>query len=106
MAIKKFVYDNKKYTITQIKDALINDFEGDEYAVIQTFLKNIAPKYGNDVDDADGLAQKVIKLWANETWKYKTPTNFQFRPGMLSWNYWAGADAGFTIATPNGQNMR
>ncbi|MHA1499688.1 MAG: glycine radical domain-containing protein [Promethearchaeota archaeon] len=22
---------------------------------------------------------------------------------MLSWNYWAGADAGFTIATPNGR---
>ena len=46
-----------------------------------------------------------MKLWADETWKYKTPTNFQFRPGMLSWNYWAGADAGFTIATPNGRRM-
>ncbi len=105
LAIKKFVYDDKKYTITQIKDALINDFRGDEYAVIQTFLKNRAPKYGNDVDDADELAQKVMKLWADETWKYKTHTDFQFRPGMLSWNYWAGADAGFTIATPNGRNM-
>ena len=105
LAIKKFVYDDKKYSISQIKDALINDFEGDENAVIQTFLKNRAPKYGNDVDDADELAQKVMKLWADETWKYKTPTNFQFRPGMLSWNYWAGADAGFTIATPNGRRM-
>ena len=105
LAIKKFVFDDKKYTITQIKDALINDFKGDEYAVIQTFLKNRAPKYGNDVDDADELAQKVMKLWADETWKYKTHTDFQFRPGMLSWNYWAGADAGFTIATPNGRNM-
>jgi len=104
LAIKKFVYDDKKYTITQIKDALINDFEGNEYAIIQTFLKNRAPKYGNDVDEADELARKVMKVWSDETWKYKTPTDFQFRPGMLSWNYWAGADAGFTVATPNGRN--
>jgi formate C-acetyltransferase len=105
LAIKKFVFDDKKYTLSQIKDALINDFEGAEYAVIQTFLKNRAPKYGNDVDDADELAQKIMKVWADETWKYKTPTDFQFRPGMLSWNYWAGADASFTIATPDGRNM-
>jgi len=104
LAIKKFVYDDNKYTITQIKDALINDFEGEEFAVIQTMLKNRAPKYGNDVDDADELARKIMKVWSDETWKYKTPTNYQFRPGMLSWNYWAGADAGFTVATPNGRN--
>ena len=104
LAIKKFVYDDNKYTITQIKDALINDFEGEEFAVIQTMLKNRAPKYGNDVDDADELARKTMKVWSDETWKYKTSTNYQFRPGMLSWNYWAGADAGFTVATPNGRN--
>ena len=104
LAIKRFVYDDKKYTISLIKDALLNDFEGNEYAVIQTFLKNRAPKYGNDVDEADELARKVMKVWSDETWKYKTPTDFQFRPGMLSWNYWAGADAGFTVATPNGRN--
>ena len=104
LAIKKFVYDDKKYTITQIKDALINDFEGEEFAVIQTMLKNRAPKYGNDVDEADELARKTMKVWSDETWKYKTSTNYQFRPGMLSWNYWAGADAGFTVATPNGRN--
>jgi formate C-acetyltransferase len=105
LAIKKFVFDDKKYTMSQIKDALKNDFNGDEYAVMQTLLKNKALKYGNDVDDADKFAQKVMKVWADETWKYKTPTDFQFRPGMLSWNYWAGADASLTIATPNGRKM-
>jgi formate C-acetyltransferase len=102
LAIKKLVYEDKKYTIAQIKDALINDFEG--YEVLQTMLRNKAPKYGNDEDSADELARKVMKTWADETWKYKTPTGFQFRPGMLSWNYWAGADASFTIATPDGRN--
>ena len=76
LAIKKFVYDDNKYTITKIKDALINDFEGEEFAVIQTMLKNRAPKYGNDVDKADELARKIMKVWSDETWKYKTPTNY------------------------------
>ena len=104
LAIKQFVFDEKKYTISQIKDALINDFKGEEYSVMQTFLKNKAKKYGNDDDEPDEMARKVMEIWADETWKYKTPTNFQYRPGMLSWNYWAGADAQFTVATPNGRN--
>ena len=61
-------------------------------------------KYGNDEDNADEIARLVMKTWCDETWKYTTPTGFQFRPGMLSWNYWAGADASFTIATPDGRN--
>ena len=104
LAIKQFVFDEKKYTISQIKQALINDFNGEEYSVMQTILKNKAKKYGNDDDEADEIARKVMEIWADETWKYKTPTDFQYRPGMLSWNYWAGADAQFTVATPNGRN--
>jgi pyruvate-formate lyase len=104
LAIKKLVYEDKKYTIEQIKEALLNNFEQPDYKIIQTVMRNKAPKYGNNVEEADELARKVMKIWTDETWKYKTPTNFQFRPGMLSWNYWAGADASFTIATPDGRN--
>ncbi|MHA1489905.1 MAG: pyruvate formate lyase family protein [Promethearchaeota archaeon] len=103
LAIKKLIFDDKKYTISQIKNALIENFEGKENKIIQTFLKNKTPKYGNDEDDADELARMLMKAWADECWKYKTPTNFQYRPGMLSWNYWAGMDACYTVATPNGR---
>jgi len=101
LAIKKLVYVDKKYTIAQIKDAIMNNFNG--YEIMQNYLSNKAPKYGNDEDDNDELARMVMETWAEECWKYKTPTNYQYRPGMLSWNYWAGADAGYTIATPNGR---
>lgn len=104
LAIKKLVFEDKKYTISQIKNALDRDFQGKDNEIIQTFLKNKAPKYGNNEDDCDELARIVMKTWSDETWKYKTPTGFKYRPGMLSWNYWAGADAGFTVATPNGRN--
>ncbi len=104
LAIKKFVYDEKKFTIAELKEAMENDFKGkQEWVVMQSLLKNRAPKYGNDNDKADILAQQVMEIWSQECFNYKTPTNFQFRPGMLSWNYWAGEDAGFTPATPDGR---
>ncbi len=104
LAIKKYVFEDKKYTLSQIKEALNSDFQGKDNSILQTFLKNKAPKYGNDEDEFDDIAKKVMKIWADETWKYKSPTDFQYRPGMLSWNYWAGADAGYTVATPDGRN--
>ncbi|MFX0001340.1 MAG: pyruvate formate lyase family protein [Candidatus Hodarchaeota archaeon] len=102
LSIKKLVFDDKKYTISQIKDAIKNDFKGNE--IMQSYMINKTPKYGNDEDDADKFAKIVMEVWSEECWKYRTPTNYQYRPGMLSWNYWAGADASYTIATPNGRN--
>ncbi len=83
---------------------LIHNFQGKpEYLIMQTALKNKAPKYGNDDTQPDLIAQQAMKVWLQETFKHHTPTDFQFRPGMLSWNYWAGEDAAFTPATPNGR---
>ncbi len=104
LAIKKYIYEEGKYSIAQVKEALKSNYQGKkEYRIMRALFKNRAPKYGNDNKEADELARKVMKIWSDETWKYKTPTNYQFRPGMLSWNYWAGEDAGFTPATPDGR---
>jgi formate C-acetyltransferase len=44
-----------------------------------------------------------MDLWTDETWRYKTQsTNRQFRPGMLSWNYWVG-DGYILPASPDGR---
>lgn len=105
LAIKKFVYVDKRYTLKEVNDALNADYKGKkEYLIMQTLFKNKAPKYGNDNDEADEMGRRVMEIWAKECLKYKTPTDFQFRGGMLSWNYWAGEDAAFTPATPDGRN--
>jgi pyruvate-formate lyase len=45
----------------------------------------------------------VMDLWTEETWKYKTRcTGRQFRPGMLSWNYWV-SDGFILPASPDGR---
>ena len=46
-AIKKLVFDDKKYTLRQLNDALVADFQG--YEQIRQDCLN-APKYGNDDD--------------------------------------------------------
>jgi len=64
---------------------------------------NKAPKYGRDDDQADAMALKVMQTWTDLTWKYRTTaTDRQFRPGMLSWNYWI-ADADILPASPDGR---
>lgn len=52
-AIKKLVYDEKKYTLEQLNEAALHNFEG--YEDIQRDLWNV-PKYGNDHDECDALA--------------------------------------------------
>ncbi|AET70797.1 pyruvate-formate lyase [Desulfosporosinus orientis DSM 765] len=56
-AIKKLVFEDKKYTLKQIRDAVAANFEG--YEGIRTDCLN-APKYGNDDDYVDEIAADII----------------------------------------------
>lgn len=68
-AIKKLVFDEKKYTLQQLNQALKADFEGFEQ--IKNDCTN-APKYGNDDDYADLIAADLINFTEMEHRKYKT----------------------------------
>ncbi len=101
LAIKYLVYDEKICTMKELISALKDNWVGHE--VLQARAKYKAPKYGNDNDEADALGKFVMDLWTSETWKYKTKsTGRQFRPGMLSWNYWVG-DGFILPASPDGR---
>ena len=101
LAIKYLVYDKKLCSMTELIQALKENWQGHE--VLQAQATNKAPKYGRDDDLADEMALKVMQLWTDETWKYKTEsTNRQFRPGMLSWNYWV-SDGFILPASPDGR---
>ena len=101
LAIKYLVYDKKLCSMAELIQALKDNWQGHE--VLQAQATNKAPKYGRDDDLADEMALKVMQLWTDETWKYKTEsTNRQFRPGMLSWNYWV-SDGFILPASPDGR---
>ncbi len=101
LAVKHLVFDDKICTMEELIDALWANWEGHE--TLQARAKYKAPKYGRDDDGADEMSRAVMDLWAGETWKYRTrSTGRQFRPGMLSWNYWVGA--GYILpASPDGR---
>ncbi|QXM05099.1 choline trimethylamine-lyase [Crassaminicella indica] len=68
-AIKKLVYDDKKYTLKQLNEALKADFVG--YEQIRNDCLR-APKYGNDDNYADFIATDLINFTEMEHRKYKT----------------------------------
>jgi trans-4-hydroxy-L-proline dehydratase len=105
LAIRELVFDAQRCTMAELIDALRDNWDGHD--VLQAWAKFKAPKYGRDDDVADEMARRVMDLWTTETWKHKTKcTGRQFRPGMLSWNYWVGD--GYVLAAsadgrPKGQ---
>ena len=101
LAVKYLVFDEKICSMTELIQALRDNWVGHE--VLQARALNKAPKYGRDDDEADEIAKAVMDIWTEETWKHKTKfTCRQFRPGMLSWNYWV-ADSDLLAASPNGR---
>ncbi|HPI91716.1 MAG TPA: pyruvate formate lyase family protein [Deltaproteobacteria bacterium] len=101
LAVKYLVFDRKECTMDELLRALKANWEG--FGVLQAKARFKAPKYGRDDDEADAMASAVMDLWCSETWRYRTvSTNRQFRPGMLSWNYWV-SDGYILPASPDGR---
>lgn len=68
-AIKKLVFEDKKYTLHELNEGLKSDFAG--YDRLRTDCLN-TPKYGNDDDYADLIAADLINFTEAEHRKYKT----------------------------------
>jgi formate C-acetyltransferase len=107
LAVKYLVFDRKECTMGVLIDALranwISPTGREGFEALRAKALNKAPKYGRDDVEADALAKAVMDLWCAETWKHRThSTKRRFRPGMLSWNYWAG-DGFVMAASPNGR---
>ncbi|WP_291325589.1 choline trimethylamine-lyase [Desulfovibrio sp. UCD-KL4C] len=68
-AIKKLVFEDHKYTLSQMNEALKVDFVGFEQIKADCLA---APKYGNDDDYADLIAADLVHFTETEHRKYKT----------------------------------
>ncbi len=103
IAVKKLVYDEKKIPMDELLDALDCNFEGKE-ALRQT-LMNRLPKYGNDIDEVDELAQFAAKVYCQEVKKAKDSRGGQYRPGLytITSNIPLGENVG---ALPSGRKAK
>jgi len=82
MAIKRFVFDEKKLSMAEMIEILENDFEGREDTRLM-FL-NRAPKYGNDDDEVDDIAREVVDIFAGELDRYRNPRGGSFTTSLYS----------------------
>ncbi|MBR5453215.1 MAG: hypothetical protein IKV54_03970 [Clostridia bacterium] len=69
-AIKKLVFEEKKISKQTLMDALAANFNG--YEKERQMLLNMAPKFGNDNEEADEMAARVLDLFWSEIAKYKS----------------------------------
>jgi formate C-acetyltransferase len=98
-AIKKLVFEEKKITIEQLKEAVQANWEG--YEELRHMCLE-APKYGNDDDYADLIAKDLYRFLAETITKFDYVLGGKHQPGGISISsMWAGGD--ITGATPDGR---
>lgn len=100
-AIKTLVYDEKMITQQELLKALQNDFKG--YEMIQLFLLNKAPKYGNDVKWVDELGAQWAGYFRERMKDYTNYRGGPYHTGMytVSAHVPMGENLG---ASPDGRN--
>jgi formate C-acetyltransferase len=100
IAVKKLVFEDQKISMEDLVRELKTDFQGTP-ELRQLLLK--APKFGNDDDEADGIAREVSRHWALEVPHHISPvTGRKYRAGYLSWNYFINMGP-TTASTPDGR---
>ncbi len=97
-AVKKLVYDDKKYTLQQIKEAMDADWKG--YEAIHRDCLN-APKYGNDIDYVDLIAKDIVDYTEKKMNSYPSLYARQIH-GTLSQSFNTPL-GGMVGATPDGR---
>jgi len=75
LAIKQAVFDEKRFTMGEILDAIACDFDGCES--MRQYLLNRVPKWGNNNPKADAMAKRVADYYCN---KVHTFTNARGGP--------------------------
>jgi formate C-acetyltransferase len=103
-AIKKLVYDEKKLTMDELMKALDTNFEGNRGEEIRQMCL-AAPKFGNDIDEADLMVHDVGEFSGSVIMLYKNPFDVPCKISRegLSWHYFGGLGIG---ALPNGRKSK
>ncbi len=102
--VKKLVFDEKKLTMDELLNALDTNFEGERGEEIRQMCL-AAPKFGNDIDEADLMVRDVGIFSGSVIMSYKNPFNVPCKISRegLSWHYFGGLGIG---ALPNGRKSK
>ena len=98
-AIKKLIYDEKKYTMTQLIEALNTNFDG--FPELYHDFKN-CEKFGNDIEEVDNITAKALNRFFTVLKRNRTYRGGIYTGGCSTFNRAAnyGKQTG---ALPNGK---
>lgn len=99
-AIKKFVFEEKRLSLSELSKMLDADFAGHE-AWRQRLVHKV-PKFGNDEDLVDGLVVSVTNRFFDEVEKGRNPRGGGMMPALYSVTAHVGAGKRVG-ATPDGR---
>jgi len=99
-SIRKYVYEEKSISKAEMLECMNNNFEGKE--TLANMLRYEGPKMGNDDDETDELAVKLLDWFADALEGHKNERGGIFRAGTGSAMYyiWHSRDM---KATPDGR---
>ena len=98
-AVKKLVYDDRKYTMSELIDALNANFNG--YEKLLHDFKNCA-KFGNDTEEVDEITARALNRFFTVLKRNNTYRGGIFTGGCSTFNRAAGYGSQ-TAALPNGK---
>ena len=99
-AVKKYIYEEKRYTMGELVDALKADFEG--YEEMYHTLKKSDLKFGNDIGYVDSIGKEIIDHFNRRLLEIETVRGGHFSGGCSPYNRAAGYGAALG-ALPNGK---
>ena len=110
-AIKRGIFEEKKYTLKQLRNACNSDWTGEGEEVMRQYFLNL-PKFGNDIDDVDDMAIQVSEQ-IRETMEAKRcikgghfrPSLFQFQGHTVAGPYLGATPDGRKKAEPLAHGM-
>jgi len=103
-AIKKLVFEEKKLTMDELMNTLDNNFSGKRGEEVRQMCL-AAPKFGNDIDEADLMVRDVGMFSGSVIMSYRNPFDVPCKISRegLSWHYFGGLGVG---ALPNGRKSK
>lgn len=61
-AIKKLVFDERKYSLNELNKIRKNNFKKDKYQSVYNDLKNLKPRFGMDDEEILDISQEIIQF--------------------------------------------
>jgi formate C-acetyltransferase len=99
-AIKKLVFEEKKLTLAALMEILKANWEGNE--VLRQYAKNKYVYYGNDNDEVDLLAARLLSDFSDICRSYNGKCGYRFPAGVSTFGrqlVWSGG----RFASPHGR---